>query len=386
MNTINDKINNMDKYDYTALANEVISRGISLAEQREDWVKLAFSLSNLGESGRSLFLGISSLYSKYKQAESDRKFTEAMRKNRKVGISTFIWMCKNAGIDTNKFFIKDEQQAAQPITPIPKFTSKTEQKNIEYVPFEYVERSASYNNTFVYFLCGLLDRHAQESPTIERLMNDYAIGSTNSKAIIYWQIDINGKVHDGKIQHYKKDGHRVGGIDWVHSRLRKAGIIKGEKPQQCLFGEHLLKMYPDKVVALVESEKNALIGSAVFPEYNWLATGCKGGLNIEKMKVLAGKTVVLFPDVDGFKSWSEKAKQMTFCNAIVSDLLEKNATDEERANKIDIADWIIRYLSENTITKVRKELSDAEKTLQAMTEKNPALQLLIDTFNLELVA
>ena len=95
---------------------------------------------------------------------------------------------------------------------------------------------------------------------------------------------------------------------------------------------------------------------------------------------------MLFPDVDGFKSWSEKAKQMTFCNAIVSDLLEKNATDEERANKIDIADWIIRYLSENTITKVRKDLSDAEKTLQAMTEKNPALHLLFDTFNLELVA
>lgn len=372
----------MERYDYIALANEVVSRRISLAESYDDWTKLAFAFSTLGESGRRLFHNISALSPKYKESESDRKFTEAMRNNRKVGIPTFIWMCKNAGIDTKKFFIKDEQQAAQLITPIPKTTLKTEQKNIEYVPFEYVERSASYNNTFVYFLCGLLDKHTQESPTIERLMNDYAIGSTNSKAIIYWQIDINGKVHDGKIQHYKEDGHRIGDIDWVHSRLRKAGIIKGEKPQQCLFGEHLLNMYPDKVVALVESEKNALIGSAVFPEYNWLATGCKGGLNIEKMKVLAGKTVVLFPDVDGFKSWSEKAKQMTFCNAIVSDLLEKNASDEERANKIDIADWIIRCLSGGTIT----EVSEAERILQEMIKTNPALQLLIDTFNLELVA
>ena len=374
-----------NKYDYTALANEVIRQGLSLAESYEGWTKLAFSLSTLGESGRSLFHGISGLSPKYSHKESDRKFDEAMRNNRRTDISSFIWMCQQAGIDTNRFFVKDDNQnttLVQPITP-----PKAARKNVEYIPFSFVEKSASYKNTFIKFLCGILDRYTLESPTIERLMDDYAIGSTKDEAIIYWQIDIDGKVHDGKIQHYKETGHRVGGIDWVHSKLRKAGTIKGEKPDQCLFGEHLLRLYPEKIIALVESEKNALIGSAVFPEYNWLATGCKGGLNMDKLKVLSGRTVVLFPDVDGFNAWSEKAKQMTFCKAIVSDLLENNATDEDRAGKIDIADWLIRYLEEDSGTYARNGvLSEAERTLQAMKEANPALQLLIDTFDLKLVS
>ena len=366
-----------NKYDYTALSNEVIRQGLSLAESYEDWTKLAFALSTLGESGRSLFHGISGLSSKYNRKESDRKFDEAMRNNRKTDISTFIWMCQQAGINTNRFFVKDDSHntaLVQPVRP-----PKADRKNVEYIPFSFVERSASYNNTFVKFLCGIFDRYTLESPTIERLMDDYAIGSIKDKAIIYWQIDIEGKVHDGKIQHYKEDGHRIGGIDWVHSRLRKAGTIKGGKPEQCLFGEHLLQLYPEKVVALVESEKNALIGSAVFPEYNWLATGCKGGLNMDKLKVLSGRTVVLFPDVDGFNDWNEKAKQMTFCKAIVSDLLEKNATEEDRENKIDIADWLISHLQ----MQIRQEETPKPDVMQRLIESNPIFGLLVREFNLQ---
>ena len=66
--------------------------------------------------------------------------------------------------------------------------------------------------------------------------------------------------------------------------------------------------------------------------------------------------------------------------------MENNATDEDRANKIDLADWLVRYLSDKTVTEVRNELSEAERILQEMIDKNPALQVLIDTFNLELVA
>ena len=147
-------------------------------------------------------------------------------------------------------------------------------------------------------------------------------------------------------------------------------------------------MYPNKVVALVESEKSALIASGVYPDYVWLATGGKSQLSIDKLKALKGRTVIMFPDVDGFEYWTVKAKEVETigCKVIVSDLLEKNATDEDRANKIDIADWLIRYLSAGTVTEVRTELSEAERILQSMIEANPALQTLIDTFHLELVA
>ena len=239
----------------------------------------------------------------------------------------------------------------------------------------------------------MFDRFSLESPTIERLMQDYALGATKDGGIIYWQIDTKGRVRTGKVMRYNPEtGHRIkdtGGINWIHSIMKKQKLLPVDyNLVQCLFGEHLLKMYPDKVVALVESEKSALIASGVYPEYIWLATGGKSQLSIDKLKVLKGRTVIMFPDVDGYEYWKNKAKDVEVigCKVVVSDLLENNATDEDRANKIDLADWLVRYLSDKTVTEVRNELSEAERILQEMIDKNLALQVLIDTFNLELVA
>lgn len=292
-----------------------------------------------------------------------------------------------------QFFIDNPVEKERFIIPVQQRPIQKPQQEASYIPFQYVEKSVSYNSSFVFFLCGLFDRYSLESPTIERLMQDYALGATKDGSVIYWQIDTKGKVRTGKVMKYDPNtGHRIkngGGINWIHSIMKKQQLLPEDyNLVQCLFGEHLLRMYPTKVVALVESEKSALIASGVYPEYIWLATGGKSQLSIDKLKVLQGRTVIMFPDVDGFEYWNNKAKEVEAigCKVIVSDLLEKNATDEDRANKIDLADWLIRYLSETTVTEVRHELSEAERTLQTMIEKNPALQLLIDTFDLKLIA
>ena len=292
-----------------------------------------------------------------------------------------------------QFFIDNPVEKERFIIPVQHKPIQKPQREASYIPFQYVEKSVSYNSSFVFFLCGLFDRYSLESPPIEKLMQDYALGATKDGSIIYWQIDTKGKVRTGKVMKYDPNtGHRIkngGGINWIHSIMKKQQLLPEDyNLVQCLFGEHLLKMYPTKIVALVESEKSALIASGVYPEYIWLATGGKSQLSIEKLKVLKGRTVIMFPDVDGFEYWSNKAKEVEAigCKVVVSDLLNKNATDEDRAHKIDLADWLIRYLSENTVTEVRNELSEAEKTLQAMIEANPALQLLIDTFDLKLIA
>ena len=41
--------------------------------------------------------------------------------------------------------------------------------------------------------------------------------------------------------------------------------------KQCLCGEHLLSEKPTKPVAIVESEKSALIATHYMPEFIWLA-------------------------------------------------------------------------------------------------------------------
>ena len=119
-------------------------------------------------------------------------------------------------------------------------------------------------------------------------------------------------MRNGKVMKYNKEtGRRVkesNGINWVHSLMKKAGTLKEDfNLCQCLFGEHLLSYYPDKAIAITESEKSAIISAATFPNYIWLATGGKSQLSIEKMKVLKGRTVIMFPDVDGFNEWKEKA-------------------------------------------------------------------------------
>ena len=109
----------MENFDYQALVNEIIARNINMFETFEDWTKGAFALSNLGEEGRGYFKSISKLSGKYHEAENNRKFNNALHTNNKVGIASFIYMCQQHGIDTNRFYIKDTVGYAQPIaTPV----------------------------------------------------------------------------------------------------------------------------------------------------------------------------------------------------------------------------------------------------------------------------
>ncbi|WP_337942988.1 DUF6371 domain-containing protein [Parabacteroides sp.] len=283
-----------------------------------------------------------------------------------------------------QFFTDNPVEKERFVAPIRKKPIQKPQQKASYIPFLYVERAASYNSSFVLFLCGLFDRDTLDSPTVERLMNDYALGATKDGSIIYWQIDTKGKVRTGKIMKYDPEtGHRVkdsGSINWIHAIMKRKGLLPEDfNLSQCLFGEHLLKMCPTKVVALVESEKTALVGSGVYPEYIWLATGGKSQLSIEKMKVLHGRTVLAFPDVDGFNYWKDKAKELESMgfNILVSDILEKNASDQDRIDKIDLADWLIRDLM--------PDYKPAPNALDTLLGINPVLKSLIETFDLKLI-
>ena len=261
------------------------------------------------------------------------------------------------------------------------------------IPFRYVLQSASYNSDFILFLCGLFDRNTLDSPTIKRLGELYALGATKDRDVIFWQIDINGRVRSGKIMKYGEDGHRTKdgyGVNWVHAKMKKDGLLPDDwEVTQCLFGEHLMNwsMNKDKVVAVVESEKTALIGAAYHPQFLWLATGGKSQMPVEKMKVLTGRTVILFPDVDAYEVWKKQAETLAFCKITVSDALEKHASPEQRAAKIDIADVFIDELKGGYVPpKPEAEyqwLFGKPKTdLQLMMETLPSIQHMIDELGL----
>ena len=262
------------------------------------------------------------------------------------------------------------------------------------VPTLYVERSKSVHSNFFRFLSTLLGNYygSKSQEVLNRLLDKYRLGATREGAVIFWQIDKNSNVRTGKVMQYNpEDGHRIkaeqgAAVNWIHSILKKQKVLPEEwQLSQCLFGEHLLSLYPDKVVILVESEKSAIIGSAIFPDYVWLATGGKSQMKEEKLRVLSGRTVLLFPDADGYTEWKLRADSMTYCKAIVSDLIEKHATPKQKADHIDIADWIIFQIQEGHLMCTANHLAEAEKILQRMIEKNPVLQKLIDELDLVLV-
>lgn len=192
-----------------------------------------------------------------------------------------------------------------------------------------------------------------------QLISKYFIGSSKhwQGATVFWQIDTIGKIHAGKIILYDPDsGKRVkqpfNHISWVHSVLKEPDF----NLNQCLFGEHLLKGSSDPV-AIVESEKTAIIASAYLPQFIWLAVGGKEGLNMEKCQILKGRKVILFPDLGCFESWKEKARSILFfTDFIVSDLLENNASDEDRKNGLDIADYLVKFDYETFVKKVLMQI------------------------------
>lgn len=68
--------------------------------------------------------------------------------------------------------------------------------------------------------------------------------------------------------------------------------------RQCFFNEQLLQD-KTKPIAIVESEKTAIIASVYLPQFIWIAAGSKEGLNLNKCQALKGLTVTLFPDLNG---------------------------------------------------------------------------------------
>ena len=178
----------------------------------------------------------------------------------------------------------------------------------------------------------------------------YRLGCSRDGAVIFWQIDESGHVHDGKLMHYRpdcrRDHHRQ--PSWVSYRLRKAGLLPDDyHPAHCLFGLHLLPTAASSTVCVVESEKTAVIMSALRPACLWLATGGKTELSVARLQPLAGRKVVLFPDTDPdgdtYRQWYDVAEAATtvFGHPVtVSTLLEQHATPAQKAAKADIADLL----------------------------------------------
>ncbi|WP_051049935.1 DUF6371 domain-containing protein [Nafulsella turpanensis] len=240
-------------------------------------------------------------------------------------------------------------------------------KQIMSFPKGIVKKSllvSSYKrNSFINFLLKFIDEK-----TVSNLVEDYFIGTSNHwpGATVFWLIDGKGQCVGGQVVSFDSTtGHtlRVKGkrcTTWAHKALQQKFVEEGRGVPVWLkeyiehaekfpvpFGLHLALQEQNKPVAIVEAPKTAVIASAFFSEFIWLAIGSLSWLNQQRLHSLAGREIVLFPDISmngrAFDLWSAKANELKdFANITVSDFLEHVATGEEKVKGLDLADYLIR--------------------------------------------
>ncbi|MDV7393626.1 DUF6371 domain-containing protein, partial [Arthrospira platensis SPKY1] len=108
--------------------------------------------------------------------------------------------------------------------------------------------------------------------------------------------------------HRVKTGHA---ILWTSTKQSYQPL---ENPPH-FYGYQSLSADPSRAIALVESEKTAIIASQYFPTMDWLATGGAQSFGkpthpvaLLRMKPLRGRKIILFPDGDKVELWGQIAR------------------------------------------------------------------------------
>lgn len=246
---------------------------------------------------------------------------------------------------------------------------KTSVPDPVFLPMKYIPTNQNIENCNLYKF--FVSKFGEDKT--KEVFDRYKVGvskhwrNDNGLSAAFPQIDINGKLRQIKVIAYNPiTGKRLHKehpaekftskgyvLDMAMDKVWFAGkSLLGDYDanlQQCFFGEHLIRTA--EKIAIVESEKTAMIASLYLPQFVWVATGGKNGCKWDSFAVfksLSGKSIILYPDLNCFEIWAEKAiffKKHGF-SVHASSFLEKTSTQEQKERGLDIADYL---LSENPI-------------------------------------
>ncbi len=243
------------------------------------------------------------------------------------------------------------------------------------------------------------------------LLSRFQIGTSSRwpGATVFWLIDEQNRARGGQIKLFADDWHtekytdregrKRAKVDWVHSALKyryeqkKAPLpnwlqtyIDNAERSPCLFGVHQLANAPSTMpVAIVEAPKTALICTAHFPGFVWLATVGRSYLQVDRMEPLRGRAVTLFPDLSAngvdYTYWQRKADELNRLGFVVnvSDFLEGLATDEQCEKGADLADFLLNEPS--VVAELADQLTRPGSTLRPMPDDVEQLPQLLEEYD-----
>jgi len=231
---------------------------------------------------------------------------------------------------------------------------------------------------------------------LDDMIEQYRVGTSlkgyTAGWVIWPQIDMEMRLRDMKFMKYKADGHRdkEWNPNWMSSMLAKAGQMDADtyEARRCLFGLHLAKKYPKAQIALVESEKTALLCSA-FCDPNikiWMAVGGLKFFNAEMLDPLIrdNRDLVAYPDIDGMEKWQRAIDSIGY-NLLTMTVNMRPVSEGGQYDpikdgpKADIADIMIRLMSDIPET-------EAEKVARMLGayDKVQDIAYMMDKLNLEI--
>lgn len=236
--------------------------------------------------------------------------------------------------NTDELFFVNEVKTIPPTPPLKPSFHNSELLNKMY------SGSPQIDNLTEFLKCRFTNDEVFEA------MQKYFITGTNhfwSNATVFWQINQKEQIKGAKIMLYDRNtGKRIkepyNHINWLHKAIKDADFVLC----QCLFGLHRINEDYQKTIAIVESEKTAIIMSIFLPEFIWLATGSKGNFKFELLEPLKKRCLVAFPDKGEYNNWLNKATDLTALGfkISVSELVEQ--TDFE--NGFDLADYYFQLV------------------------------------------
>ena len=216
----------------------------------------------------------------------------------------------------------------------------------------------SFDSSFFEYLCGFI---WFDQDRLEALMKRYPIGSTEQGEPIFWHINGEHKITNGRILTMDSETGKVYDDSWYYQDGRPT----------CLFGEHLLGTLPTQTLALVTDEMTAAIMSSFPTPYVWLATG-KVQATPSDLLPLIGQSVVVFPNKGEYSKWQETLQAVPNLQFHVSDVMEKAQGDCHTIAQMVLSQQPLRP-------------TEAEAALMRMEEANPNVALLVKALGLEVV-
>ncbi len=293
-------------YDWNDILRQVDVMQVGGLDDHETWYRACLSLRAAAiespaneETLRELWLSLSRNSGGYKGDRDVMSQWRSCRAPSRISPGTIIAHLRANGVTMTR--------GRDSLPYIPRRVAPVVQSRPE--PIYYEERWEDYQRTTrpnVIEMSNLYRFLKSLYPGTHDAFKRYEVGYDGRRTMFRY-LDVNHRLRQIKAMAYCSDGHRDKSI---YPLIYRKQPQDGQRAELVYFGEHLLSRHPDFPVAVVESEKTAIIASMVIHGVIWLATGSKSNLNaLSERSVLNGRDVTLYPDADAIADWRKIAQQ-----------------------------------------------------------------------------